>query len=340
MSCVFCEKWIAAMGLLMILQPLQWSLSIFGVCAAALICMLAAPLRQPPALAWVEEGATAIGADNRPQLSRFQARDGTWLAYRLYPARGGAVERLAILVHGSSASSEAMHAVARALAESGVAAAAIDARGHGASGTRGDIGYLGQLDDDLADMIGALRQSYADAQLTLIGHSSGGGFALRIAGEPLGKAFSRFILLAPYLGYAAPTSRPQEGAIGWARADVPRIIALSLLGRIGIDWPQSMPVIAFAVAPEAAPFVTPRYSYRLLANFAAPEDWRSAFAASSAPIDVIAGDKDELMYVDQYSAALKSFAGATTVCLVTGVDHMGVVYQPAALAAIVAAVKQ
>ena len=68
--------------------------------------------------------------------------------------RGRAGDRArAIVVHGSSGSSIAIHALARAIAARGVETFAVDIRGHGASGTRGDIAYLGQLEDDLADLV-------------------------------------------------------------------------------------------------------------------------------------------------------------------------------------------
>ena len=324
---------------LTLLRPVGWAFTSAGVFSLAIAGLLAPPLSQPPVLASIHAGAVAIGDTDRPALSRFQGRDGTLLAYRLYPARNGATDRLAILVHGSSGSSADMHAVARALADSGVAAAAIDTRGHGASGTRGDIGYIGQLDDDLADLIGELRPQYPAARLTLIGHSSGGGFTLRIAGEPAGKLFDRFDLLAPYLGYSAPTNRPSEGPGRWADADIPRILALMFLRSLGIDWGQSLPVIAFANAPGARN-VTSRYSYRLLANFGPPQDWRGAFEASSAPIDVIQGEKDELMDAPKYEDALKPFGSKVHLALLADVDHMGAVREPSALAAIVTAVKQ
>ncbi|HXW28335.1 MAG TPA: alpha/beta fold hydrolase, partial [Xanthobacteraceae bacterium] len=294
--------------------------------------MLAIPVKSPPPLASIHAGAQAIGHEGRPELSRFQARDGTWLAYRLYPAQNGARDRLVILAHGSSASSDEMHVVARSLAENGVSAVAIDARGHGASGTRGDIAYIGQLDDDMTDLVGELRKSYADAQLTLIGHSSGGGFGLRIAAGPVGALFDRFVLLAPYLGHSAPTNRPAEKASRWAEPDIPRILALAFLRGIGIEWPQSLPVIAFANAPEATKFVTSRYSFRLLIDYGPPPDWEGALRKSAARIDVIAGDADELMDAAAYKSVLPSLG--VHVVLLPNVDHMGVVYQPAALAAI------
>ena len=130
------------------------------------------------------------------------------------------------MVHGSSGSSGGtIHALAQALAARGVETYALDIRGHGASGTRGDIGYVGQLEDDLADFVAVVRKTVPSAPLTLIGHSSGGGFALRVAGSPIQNLFARTVLLAPYLGYDAPTNRPNSG--GWASADIPRILALT-----------------------------------------------------------------------------------------------------------------
>ncbi|MGD1016328.1 MAG: alpha/beta fold hydrolase [Roseiarcus sp.] len=315
-----------------LLQLPVWLLALVGLAALALWAMLAAPLTQPPPLASIQAGAMAIDQEGMPELSRFQARDGTWLAYRLYPAAHGEADRLAILAHGSSGLSDEMNAIAQTLAASGVAAAAIDARGHGASGTRGDIGYLGQLDDDLADLVAHLRGAYPKARLTLIGHSAGGGFALRIAAGPLGASFDRFVLLAPYLGYSAPTNRPAEGTGLWAAPDIPRIVAILALRRIGVDWPQALPVIAFATSPAAGKFVTSRYSYRLLANFGPPLDWKGALQAAAGRIDLIAGEGDELMDAPAYQSVVAPLG--VRVTLLPGVDHMGVVHAPAALAAI------
>jgi pimeloyl-ACP methyl ester carboxylesterase len=313
-------------------------LALVGAAAIALALMLASPVRPPPPLASIHAGAKEIDETGAPDLSRFQARDGTWLAYRLYPARNGARDRIAILAHGSSASSIEMNAVAKALAEVGVTAVALDMRGHGASGTRGDITYPGQLDDDLADLIAELRKASPAARFSLIGHSAGGGFALRVAGSPLGDAFDRFVLLAPYLGYSAPTNRPAEGPGLWASPDMPRIRATFILEKLGIDWLQSLPAIAFANAPEAKMFVTSQYSFRLLLNYTAPLDWRGAFARAKGRITVIAGADDQLMDTDGYRSALPPLGVAVTV--LPGVDHMGIVYKAEAIKAILAAMAE
>jgi pimeloyl-ACP methyl ester carboxylesterase len=326
------------MPMLILSRILVGLLALVGAAAIAIIVMLASPVRPPPPLASIHAGATKIDVTGAPELSRFQARDGTWLASRIYPARNGARDRIAILAHGSSASSIEMNAVAKALAEAGVTAVALDIRGHGASGTRGDIAYPGQLDDDLADLVAKLREAYPATRFSLIGHSAGGGFALRIAGSPLGGAFDRFVLLAPYLGYSAPTNRPAEGPGLWAQADMPRILATLALARVGIDWPQSLPALAFANVPEAKMFVTNQYSFRLMQNYTAPLDWKAAFARAKGRITVIAGADDQLMDAEAYKRALPPLGVAVTV--LPGVDHMGIVYKPEALKAIVGAVAE
>lgn len=313
-------------------------LALVGATAIAIVLMLTSPVRPPPPLASIHAGAMKIDETGAPDLSRFQARDGTWLAYRLYPATGGARDRVAILAHGSSASSIEMNAVAKALAEAGVTAVALDIRGHGASGTRGDIAYPDELEDDLADLIVELRKAYPAARFSLVGHSSGGGFALGVAGSALGDSFVRFVLLAPYLGYSAPTNRPAEGPGLWAQPDLPRILATVALARVGIDWPQSLPAIAFADAPEAKMFVTSQYSFRLMQNYTAPPDWKAAFTRAKGRITVIAGANDQLMDAEAYKRVLPPLGVAVTV--LPGVDHMGIVYKPEAIKAILAAMAE
>src|ERR1700755_2662922 len=200
------------------LRLLRWALAIAGAFALLLTAMLATPLAPPPELKSISQTARSVDRSNMPPLERFAARDGTQLAYRHYPARGPATGRAAILVHGSSGSSAAAHALADALAAHGVETFAPDIRGHGGSGTRGDIAYLGQLEDDMADFATLVRKSAPDAPITLLGHSAGGGFALRVANSPIKDLFARTVLLAPYLGYDAPTHPPKSG--GWARADL------------------------------------------------------------------------------------------------------------------------
>jgi alpha-beta hydrolase superfamily lysophospholipase len=310
------------------LRAVIWGFAAVGLIGLVLAWMIATPIRRPPELASISATAGAVDRSDMPPLARFHARDGTELAYRRYPARGPATGRIAIVVHGSSGSSVAVHALAKGLAARGVDAYAPDIRGHGASGNRGDIAYLGQLEDDMADFVAEIRKS-ATAPLTLIGHSSGGGFALRIASSPIQDLFARTVLLAPYLGYNSPSSRKDAG--GWASPDIPRFIGLSVLRRLGVACCESLPTIAFAVAPNSSAILASTYSYRLMRNFGTTPDYRADLAAAGRPVALFAGAADELMFPEKYREAVGE---RVTVRLIEGVNHMGIVSEPAAVSAI------
>jgi alpha-beta hydrolase superfamily lysophospholipase len=302
---------------------------VVGLAGLVLAGLIASPVRQPPELTSISKTARAVDRSTMPGIDRYHARDGTELAYRHYPPRSPATGQLAIVVHGSSGSSIAVHALAKTLAERGVETFAPDMRGHGASGTRGDIAYLGQLEDDLSDFVGEIRKANPAAPLTLIGHSAGGGFALRVAGSPIQNLFVRTVLLAPYLGYDAPSSRQDAG--GWASPDIPRFIGLTALRRLGIVCCESLPTIAFAVPPNASQILASTYSYRLMRNFGSSRDYREDLAAAGKPIALFAGAADELMFPDRYRDAVGQRA---PVRLIDGVNHMGIVSDPAAVSVI------
>jgi alpha-beta hydrolase superfamily lysophospholipase len=303
------------------LSLMKWVLSAIGAAALLLTAMVANPLQRPPELRSISETARAVDRSTMPALSRFSARDGTELAYRHYPARGNAINKIAILVHGSSGSSAAAHALADALAAHGVATYAPDIRGHGGSGTRGDVAYLGQLEDDMADLVTLIRKTSSEP-ITLLGHSAGGGFALRLASSPIKDQFARTVLIAPYLGYDAPTNRPKSG--GWASADLPRFFALAFLRKVGVDCCESLPTLAFAVPPQSEKILASTYSYRLMRNFAT-RGYRDDFAAVTRPLTLIAGTDDELMLSDKYADAIHAVLPSADVKLIDGANHMDVV---------------
>jgi alpha-beta hydrolase superfamily lysophospholipase len=314
-------------------DALKWALCGVGAVALLLTAMVATPLVRPPELRSISQARGSVDLSTLPAIERFQARDGTMLGFRHYPASGPATGRAAIVIHGSSGSSgTTIHALSGALAAHGVETYTVDIRGHGVSGTRGDIAYVGQLEDDLADFVATVRKTTPTAPLTLLGHSAGGGFALRVAASPIQNLFERTILLAPYLGYQAPTNRPNSG--GWASADIPRFIGLAILRRLGIDCCEALPVLAFAVPPNSEKILTPAYSDRLMRNFANHVDFRSDLAAVTKPLTIISGADDELMIADKYAEAVRGITPPVNVKLIAGVNHIGIVSDPAAVSAI------
>ena len=311
---------------------LRWALCLIGAFALLLAAMVATPLKHPPELRSLAQARKNVDYATLPAIERFQARDGTMLAFRHYPASGPATGRAAIVVHGSSGSSGSpIHALSGTLAARGIDTWAVDIRGHGSSGTRGDIAYVGQLEDDLADFVAVVRKAAPTVPLTLIGHSAGGGFTLRVAASPIQNLFVRFVLLAPYLGYDAPTNQPNSG--GWASADIPRILGLLALRKIGIDCCEALPTLAFAVPPSSDNMLVPAYSDRLMRNFAT-RGYRRDLAAATKPLTIISGADDELMQADKYAEAVRGIAPAVEVKLIEGVDHMGVVSNPKAISVV------
>jgi alpha-beta hydrolase superfamily lysophospholipase len=314
-------------------SALRWLLCAVGVVALLLTALIATPLKNPPELHSVSASRKNVDYSTLPSIERFQARDGTMLGFRHYAASAPATGRAAIVVHGSSGSSGGtIHALSQGLAARGVETFAVDMRGHGTSGTRGDIGYVGQLEDDLADFVAVLRNTVPSAPLTLIGHSAGGGFALRVAGSPIQNLFERTVLLAPYLGYDAPSTRPSSG--GWASADIPRILGLLALRKLGITCCESLPVLALAVPPNSEKTLVSAYTDRLMRNFAVRGDFRRDLAAATKPLTIISGADDELMFADKYVEAVHGAAVPVDVRLLDGINHIGIVAAPKAVSLI------
>ncbi|MDD1520210.1 alpha/beta fold hydrolase [Bradyrhizobium sp. WBAH42] len=301
--------------------------------ALILAAMIATPLQRPPEMRSVSDSTKGIDWSTLPPLERFQARDGTWIGYRHYSPSGSATGGGAVFIHGSSGSSGAVnHALTHAIATRGVETWALDIRGHGGSGTRGDIGYEGQLEDDLVDFVAHLRKTAPDLPLTLIGHSAGAGFSLRVAATPIMQdMFVRTVLLAPYLGYDAPTNRPSNG--GWVSADIPRFLGLAALRKLGIDCCSQLPVLAFAVPVSSAKYLTSTYSDRLMRNFAT-HGYRIDLPATTRPITIISGAEDEMMISDKYADTVHAVKPSVDVKIIDGVNHMGMVTVPKAVNAI------
>src|SRR5215216_6095503 len=84
---------------------LKWVLSGVGVLALVLLALLATPLQPVPELQSISRARASVDFSSLPAIERFQGRDGTWLGFRHYGAKGAATGRAAIVVHGSSGSS-------------------------------------------------------------------------------------------------------------------------------------------------------------------------------------------------------------------------------------------
>jgi non-heme chloroperoxidase len=94
--------------------------------------------------------------DDVPVLERYPARNGEKLAYRIDKSSSA---RLVSFLNGSSYLGAGYRTLTSAVSGCGSAKVALpNLRGHFLSGRqRGDVGYIGQLEDDLVDLIRFLR---------------------------------------------------------------------------------------------------------------------------------------------------------------------------------------
>jgi alpha-beta hydrolase superfamily lysophospholipase len=313
----------------------------FAVTLVVLIAVLGGMIafgtgKAPVPMASIGNPFTKVDYRDLPRVTWIKARDGTSLAARVWSAEAAAdVTRVVIAIHGSSAMGASMHTLAKALYDAKTTVYAPDIRGHGDSGRRGDIDYSTQLDDDLADLVAEIRTTYPKATLTLLGFSSGGGYALHAATLPLAKQFERAILISPMLGPFAPTSR--SGRNEWVTPFIPRIIGLTILSRLDIHAFDSLPTLAFAIAPENADRLTGSYSFRLMKDFGTL-DYAGDLRNAQCPVSVFVGGADELFLADRFEPAIHAVRPDVPVTIVPHLGHIPMILDARSLSTIAAAV--
>jgi pimeloyl-ACP methyl ester carboxylesterase len=261
-----------------------------------------------------------------PAPRQFRARDGTSLQYYAYPA---APEKIAILIHGSAGPGTSMHVLAESLRATGVTVYVPDIRGHGGSGRRGDIDYIGQIDDDLADFVAQLGAVRSGETRTLVGFSAGAGFTIRFAGGPYGLLFDRYVLLSPTTLSGAPTLRPNAG--GWVSLALPRIVTIAWLNHLGIHWFDGFHVISYAISPEMAQSMTASYSYRLTVNFGAGRQYETYLSNIRRPAALLVGDADEQVIADQFAPLLQRLGVNIPVTVMPNMKHTDMIKNPEAI---------
>lgn len=232
---------------------------------------------------------------------------------------------LIVMLHGSSWHGGQFEALAWSLRDT-ADSLAITLRGHGADPERrGDIDYIGQFEDDLAHFIRPHAET--GRPIFLLGHSSGGGLAVRFAGGAHGDMLSGAVLLAPFLKHDAPSTKQNSG--GWAKLHLRRLIGQTMLTNIGITALNHLPMIQFNM-PRAVldgPYgtlATTAYSYRLNTSFAPRQDYLADVAALPQFL-LVAGAADEAFHAAEYEPLMSSVTAKGRYVLVPGVAHLDIV---------------
>lgn len=267
---------------------------------------------------------------------RFTARDGIDLFARHY---GADTDVTILLLHGIAGSSYTFNTSCGLIREAiNAEIFALDHRGHGKSAGRpGDIDYIGQYEDDVADAIAEIREKKPDGTLILAGHSMGGGIALRYAMKDGPSDVDGYLLFAPHLGFNSPTayaSREETNSTGepWFKVHLTRLVGLFMLNIFGIDGFNDLGISFFNYPADSPQSPVGIYTYRAFSSVA-PADYRTALAAVDKPLLVLVGSNDESFSAAHFRAVVEENSEGRVV-LFDGLDHNSIMYNDKVIAAV------
>ncbi len=258
-----------------------------------------------------------------PPLQSYLARDGVALSFRFY--NSSEKDRVIILLHGSSWHGEYLHGMADYLShEKGLGQVFVpNLRGHYGSGVSpGNCDYIGQLEDDFYDLVQYFQLQ--NKKIFLVGHSSGGGLAIRIAGGAYQHLVQGYVLLSPAIP-TAPTMR-QGTAGGWAKVSIIKIITLSILNSIGITRWNHSNVIQFNMPPDVCNGTeTLSYTFNLNSSYHPRQPYQDDIKALKDKFIVFVGSKDEANDPNQYSIVM-GMDSDKFIRIIEGGKHLDIVY--------------
>ncbi|GAX88743.1 alpha/beta hydrolase [Effusibacillus lacus] len=261
-----------------------------------------------------------------PDLQPYATGDGNELYCRYYPGAAETATAI-ILIHGISEDSKYLYPYAQKISSTGLAHVYTpDLRGYGPKAARlGDIDYIGQLENNLADLVKHIKKQLLNVKnVVMAGHSAGGGTAIRFAGSQYADCVDSYLLLAPHLGPGNPTERPGDGH---HKLHMGRVIVLSMLDAIGIKRWHGLPVIELYKRPEELhDGLAAKLSFRLLLS-RMPMKYKRNLKKLTKPTLVLVGAEDEVFYADRYEALLGMYTKAQ-VHIVPESNHDGLLESP------------
>ena len=263
-----------------------------------------------------------------PYLQSFLARDSENLSYRIY--QSSHEDKAIICLHGSGSHGEYLDDLASYLSREIGHVIVPNLRGHFGSGKiAGDCAYIGQLEDDVIDLMQELHLE--GKKIYLVGHSSGGGLAIRLAGSPYNKYFSGYILLAP----AIPTAPTMRKANEWADVSTLKIISLSILNGFGVNKFNHTPVISFHMPNEFQNGTeTLSYTFNLNTSYHPRIPYDKDINALGDRYACFVGEEDELMEPLEY----KNIIDAARIEIISTEKHLSIVLNQAVMGKIAVAI--
>lgn len=256
-----------------------------------------------------------------PPLTNYKVRDGQNLYYRHYACRN--TKRVVVLLHGISEDSVYLQSLAAYIANQDMGQVITpDLRGYGEHPIRrGDLDYIGQLDDDLADLLDLLKTKFHQAEIILAGHSAGGGTALRFAASNYAGKIDRYLLLSPFVHFLAPIMKQDDNQV--STVDKKRLITGMFLNRLGYQKRNHLPVFKRNKPEElchGSESLT--LSYRLFIS-RLPDDYKQAIRKLPKNTLVIIGELDEEFDAHAFAPLFAKYS-TIDVDVIPNVDHDGI----------------
>ena len=279
------------------------------------------------------------------QQCSFNARDGKTLAYRWFE---GTQDVVVVCLHGSNMDSRQYVNFAKVLQANGINVCLPDWRGHGESeGRFGDTEYIGQLEDDLADLLNHLATgSGKEKKLLVGGHSAGSLIALRYIDNYGCKQISGYFSIAPPLTQGHETRKYDLEKNDWQfslryfrkkpyHRNLPVqtekfLPKLSILKYILAGW---IPLFRHNVVMKFPNMGKPDndqkqgYSFNLLSSYAVA-NYPDAFSKIAVPCYLIVGENDDVISPNILECIFNWYVSpfiAKTFKLIPKTNHISVV---------------
>ncbi len=280
---------------------------------------------------------TAREMSGIPKVENFEARDRSLIGYRHYQSKQASRVKL-YLVHAETGDDLQLAALAGGVSSRlGLADVfTLDLRGHGQNPLhRGDIGYVGQPTNDLADLVAATS---APGDLVVVGgHSSGAAVAARLAAQPGRIKLGGLLLLAPIFSPDFAANKPEMAQ--WAVPLPWRTAALKLQNALGAHWSDQEIAVQYAVPENVwnGPLgyaVTSDYTWRYVKSLELKNADGSDLAQVKAPFLTIVGSEDEVIDAAKLQPAVTRFNKGGDYVTLPEETHFGIVNSQQTLAII------
>ncbi|MEC0267105.1 alpha/beta hydrolase [Paenibacillus anseongense] len=259
----------------------------------------------------------------------FTARDGAKLPYRHFK---GPSDIVLIFLHGITEPSLYLREFGTYMSEQHLATVILpDLRGYGENPLRrGDIDYIGQLDDDIEDLIHHIQSCYPDATIIFGGHSAGGATALRQTIRPIHANIHAYLLISSALSPNSPLAR-KDGNNNESTVSIPKYALLMGLNAIGITK-FNHTVVYRRLTPQDKLHGTEtcQLSYRLAVSRMLDNQYENYLRQLNASTFVLVGEEDEVFNAHAYEPLYNKYTPAK-VRVLADHDHDRIVKSEEAL---------